>query len=74
MSVRGIQQLLLVAQPRNVIFKQGLVLVLRLVDGIDLRRPFAEVDLITLAHAKVLGMDFHLVPFGGDGFIRRAAA
>jgi hypothetical protein len=73
MAVRGVVELLLGAQLLDVVLQQRLVLVLRFVDGIDLRRPFLEIDLVAFGHAKVLGVDFHLVPFGRGRFIRRPA-
>jgi len=36
----------------DVLFQQALVPLLGFVDGFDLRRPFLQVDLVTLAHAK----------------------
>jgi hypothetical protein len=44
-----------------------MILLLRLVHGIDLGRPFLEVDLVAFPYAKVLRMYFHLLFSGGAG-------
>jgi hypothetical protein len=48
MTVRGIQELLFGAQLLDVVLQNLFVLLLRFVDGIDLRRPLPEVDLVAL--------------------------
>jgi hypothetical protein len=60
--------------PPNVVLPKLLVLILRLVDRIDFRRPLVEIDLIPLGHAEVLGMYFHRRPFSGVScsFVRLA--
>jgi hypothetical protein len=50
-------------QLRNVLSQKFLVLLFRLVCGIDLRRPLFEIDLVSLPHAKVFGTDFHFRAF-----------
>jgi len=42
------------AELRDVFFQKLFVLLLRLVHGIDLRRPFFEIDLVSFPYAKVL--------------------
>ena len=54
MAVGCVEKLLLRAQLRNVLFQKFLILLLRLVHGIDLRRPLLEIDLVSFAHAKIL--------------------
>ena len=54
MAVGGVEKLLLRAQLRDVVFQKLLILLLRLVHGIDHRRPFLEVDLVSFPHPKVL--------------------
>ncbi len=39
------------AELRDVLFQLRLVLLLGFVNGIDLRRPLREMDLIAFAHA-----------------------
>ena len=48
------------AELGDVVFQKTLVLLLGFVDRVDLRRPLLEVDLVALAHPKVLRLDFHL--------------
>jgi hypothetical protein len=57
------------AQFLNVVFQQFLVMLLRLVNGIDFGWPLLEVDLVSLPHAKVLRMDLHHLPSGGVGLV-----
>jgi len=45
-----------------MLFKEPLVVFLRLEHRIDARGPFPERDLISLAHAKVFGINFQLGP------------
>jgi hypothetical protein len=54
MAIVGIEKLLLGAEARHVVRQQFLVMLLRFVDGIDQCRPFLELDVVTLPHAKVL--------------------
>ena len=54
MAIRCIEKLLLRAQLRNMLFQEFLILLLRLVHGIDFRRPLFEIDLVSFPHAKVL--------------------
>ncbi len=61
-----VEQLLLRAQLRNVLFREFLILLLRFVHGIDLRRPLFEIDLVSFAHAKVLGINFHRLGLPAD--------
>ena len=51
-TVGGVKQLLLLAQLRNVVVKDFLIILLRLVDGIDDGGPFLEVDLVARRDAK----------------------
>ena len=53
-AVGCVEKLLLRTQLRNVFFQKLLVLLFRLVDGIDLRRPLFEIDLVSFPHAKIL--------------------
>ena len=54
MAVGRVEKLLLRAQLRNMVSQKFLVLLFRFVHGIDHRRPFLEIDLISLPHTKVL--------------------
>ena len=54
MAVGRVEKLLLRTELRDVFFQRLFAMLLRLVDGIDLRRPLLEVDLVSLTHAKVL--------------------
>jgi hypothetical protein len=45
----------------DMLLQQAFVLLFRFVDGIDLRRPLVEVDLVALAHPKVLRFDLHFL-------------
>ena len=44
---------------RNVILQNLLILRLRLIYGINLRRPLIKIDLVSLGDAKVLGLYVH---------------
>ncbi len=46
MAVGGVEQLLLRAELGDVIGQKLLGVFLRLVDGIDLRRPLFQIDLV----------------------------
>ena len=61
-AIGRIVQLLHRAQLFDMLLKQRVVLRLRVVYRIDQRRPFLEIDLITLPDAKVIRMDLHLCP------------
>ncbi len=52
-AVAAIEQFLLGAQLLDVLLQECLVLLFRLVHGIDLRRPFFEVDRVAVVNAKV---------------------
>ena len=52
---------------RNVIAQKLPILIFRLVNGINLGRPFLEIDVVALRHAKIFGFDFHVDPFGHAG-------
>ena len=54
MAIGRVEKLLLRTQLRDVLFQKLFVLLLRLVHGIDLRRPLFEIDLVSFPHAKVL--------------------
>ena len=54
MAVGCVEKLLLRTKLRNVLFQQFLILFLRLVHGLHGGRPFFEVGLVSLPHAKVL--------------------
>ena len=54
MAVGCVEKLLLRTQLRNVLFQEFLILLLRLVHGIDLRRPRLEVDLVSFPDTKIL--------------------
>ena len=53
-AVGRIEKLLLRAQLRNVLSQKSLVLLLRLVNGLDRRRPLFEIDLVSFPHPKIL--------------------
>ena len=53
-AVGCVEKLLLRAQLRNVLSQELLVLLLRLVHGIDHRRPLLEIDLVSFPHPKIL--------------------
>ena len=48
-AVGCVVKLLLRAQLRNVLLQQFLILLLRLVHGLHVRRPFLEIDLVSFA-------------------------
>ena len=54
MAVGCVEKLLLRTKLRNVLFQEFLILLLRLVHGRHVGRPFVEIDLVSLAYAKVL--------------------
>jgi hypothetical protein len=54
MAVGCVEKLLLRTQLGNVLFQEFLILLLRVVHGIDLRRPLFEVNLVSFPHAKIL--------------------
>ncbi len=54
MAVGCVEKLLQRAQFRNVLFQEFLILLLRLVYGLHGRRPFLEVDLVSLPDAEIL--------------------
>ena len=62
-AVGGVEQLLLRAQMGNMVFQEIVILLLRVVCGLHLRRPFREIDVGALEDAKILGIDFHPDPF-----------
>jgi hypothetical protein len=51
---------------RDVFVQELLVLLFRLVDGIDLGRPLFKIDLVPFPNAKLVRIYFHLHPFGGE--------
>ena len=53
MAVGRIEQLLLITQLCYVFFQKLLILFLRLVHGIDLRRPCVQIDRVSFAHPKL---------------------
>ena len=57
--------MLLRAELGDVLFEQGLVLILGFEDEIDLSRSLRKMDPVALAHAIVLSVDFHLAPYRG---------
>ena len=65
MAICGVEKLLLQTELRNVLLQELLILLLRLVHGVDLRRPLLEIDLVSFAHAKVLCVYFHRLPSSG---------
>src|ERR1700733_15128482 len=71
-AIGRIEKLLLRAQIRNVFFQNLFVLLLRLVHGVDLRRPLFEIDLPSFPHAKVLGIYFHRLPSSRFAVILRS--
>jgi hypothetical protein len=54
MAVGCVEKLLQRAQLRNMLLQQFFVVLLRLVDGFDLRWPRLQIDLVSCAYAKVL--------------------
>src|SRR5450432_64569 len=61
-AVGGIEQLLLRTERLDMFAEQVLILLIRLVHGIDERRPFAEVDFVSFPHPKIAGLDDHSIP------------
>ena len=53
-AVGCVEKLLLRAQLRNVLSQKFVILLLRLVDGLHVRRPLPEIDLVSFPHAKIL--------------------
>src|SRR5271170_1723300 len=53
-TIGGVMEMLHLAEPGDMLFQQALVLLFGFVDGVDLRRPLFEIDLVALAHSKVL--------------------
>ena len=53
-SVGCVEKLLLRAQLCNVLSQKFVILLLRLVERPHVRGPLPEVDLVSLAHAKIL--------------------
>ena len=53
MAVGRIEKLLLRAQLCDMLLEQLLICGLRVVDWLDVGRPFREVDVVAFAHAKV---------------------
>jgi hypothetical protein len=53
-AVGCLEELLLRTQLRDVFLQKLFVLLFRFVNGIDLCRPFFEIDLISFPHTKVL--------------------
>ena len=53
-AVRRVEQLLLRAQLRDVVFQQLFILLFRAVHGRDLGRPLFQVDLLAFRHAKIV--------------------
>ena len=47
------------AQPLHLVAQTLRIIVLVLVDVLDLGRPFGKVDLVAVAHAKILGVYLH---------------
>ncbi len=53
-AVGGVEKLLQRAQLRDVLPQQLLIVLFRLVHGLDPRRPLPEIDLVSFPHAKIL--------------------
>ena len=48
----------------HVFFQKLLIPFLRLEEGLHLRRPLFEFELFSGPYTEILGIDFHLRPFG----------
>jgi hypothetical protein len=57
MAIGYVEKLLLRTKLRNVFFQKLIVLLFRLVRGIDLRRPFFEIDVVSFPYASEHGDD-----------------
>ena len=53
-AIGRVKKLLQRAQLRNVLSQEFVIVLLRLVNGLDSRRPFLEVELVSLPYAKIL--------------------
>src|SRR5450631_3619199 len=74
MPVGCVEKLLQRAQLRNVRCQKLLITLLRLADRIDNRWPFTQVDFVSFAHTKILGIYFHIHPLGDAGSMNRVCA
>jgi hypothetical protein len=61
-SIGRVVQLLERTQRANVFFKELTILLLRLVDGLNFRRPIPQVDVRRGAHSEFLGVQLHAIP------------
>src|SRR6185437_1838993 len=61
-AVGGVEQLLQGAQLGDVLCQELVIVLLRLVDGFDRRRPVAQRDRVALLHPKVVRIDLHCHP------------
>jgi len=62
-AIGRIEKLLLCTKMRDMRFKQFAIMLLGLIDRLNHRGKFAQVDIVPLISPKVFGMDFHLFPF-----------
>src|SRR6202050_4568696 len=67
MPIGRVEKLLLRTKLPNVFFQKLIVLLFRLVHGIDLRRPFFEIDVVSFPYAKDVGINFHFHTPDGAG-------
>jgi len=62
MAVGCVQQMLLRAELRDMVFQQMAVILVRGIGGRDTRGPVVQVDRPTLRNPEVLGPDLHRHP------------
>ena len=70
-AVGSVEKLLLRAQLTNMLSQQFLIILLRLIDGLYVRWPFPEIDIVSFSHPKIFGIYFHFLPYGGFVCINR---
>ena len=61
-TIGGVVKPLQRAQRFDVVFQKLLILLLRLANGLYLRRPLVECDFLSGPHSEILGINFHLLP------------
>src|SRR5450432_519281 len=63
-AVGSVEKLLMLAQLFDMTMQHRLIVVLGLVDGIDQRRPFLEIDLVAFCDTEILRTYLHSGLFG----------
>src|ERR1700722_5826472 len=61
-TVRGVMKLLQGTQPADIFCQKLAILLLRLIEGFDYRRPISEFERFPGTHSKLLRANLHLVP------------